>query len=232
MIMHEGHRARLVGKIIGGGKVYEHELLEALLFNACPRRDLNATAHVLIDRFGSIDGVLSAGVEELSAVDGVGANMAEYIACLGGALAISSGCTSFAVLNNRQQFKEFITNRAKVQTDVLEICVVDNNGRVKRICNFTAEKGCRVSVSQSEMLRTVSVCRPYGVFVAYRRSFGGSLPENGDDEIAKSLHGIARLCGAYFYDFCIVDTDGEVYSYYVKDRLMFGGRVNGESYGE
>ena len=58
--MHTGHRSRLTGKIKDGGVVYEHELLEYLLFNACPRRDLNATAHSLIEKFGSISGVLAA----------------------------------------------------------------------------------------------------------------------------------------------------------------------------
>ena len=72
--VHEGHRKRLRERYMEGGAAVfaEHELLELLLTYAIPRRDTNALAHALIERFGSLAAVLEARVPELAAVDGVG----------------------------------------------------------------------------------------------------------------------------------------------------------------
>ena len=72
--MHEGHRERVREKVrqTGLNGFSPHEILELLLFYACPRGDTNATAHRLMDRFGSLSAVLEAPYEELIAVNGVG----------------------------------------------------------------------------------------------------------------------------------------------------------------
>ena len=72
--MHEGHRERVREKFRQNGLngFSSHEVLELLLFYACPRSDTNATAHRLMDRFGSLSAVLEAPYEELVAVEGVG----------------------------------------------------------------------------------------------------------------------------------------------------------------
>ena len=148
--MHTGHRSRLAGKIKDGGVVYEHELLEYLLFNACPRRDLNATAHSLIQRFGSISGVFAARREELVSVDGVGENMAEYLLCLGKSLSRCGNCNSFAVLRNTADFKSFISTRATGASDCLELCLMDKTEAGRKFAKagysavfpFTVRTGC------------------------------------------------------------------------------------------
>ena len=49
--MHEGHRQRLWEKLKQGDNLFEHELLEILLFNAYPRNNVNPVAHALLQRF-------------------------------------------------------------------------------------------------------------------------------------------------------------------------------------
>jgi len=54
-------------------------VLEALLFYAVPKADTNPIAHRLIDRFGSLRGVLEADFSELKEVKGIGDNAASLI---------------------------------------------------------------------------------------------------------------------------------------------------------
>ncbi len=79
--MHEGHRQRLTQRYLSGGleSFEEHEILELLLFHALPRIDTNPVAHRLIERFGSLAGVLEAAPKDLELVEGVGPKAAAYL---------------------------------------------------------------------------------------------------------------------------------------------------------
>ena len=70
---HDGHRQRLKTEFLARPDSFpDHKLLELLLFYANPRSDTNPLAHELIDRFGSLAGVLDAAPEELCKVSGMG----------------------------------------------------------------------------------------------------------------------------------------------------------------
>lgn len=78
---HAGHRERMRKIILTGGidSLPDHMVLEYILFYCLPRRDTNALAHALIDRFGSLRAVMDADPSELCKVDGVGENCAVFI---------------------------------------------------------------------------------------------------------------------------------------------------------
>lgn len=69
-----GHRERLRERVrkAGFASLHDYEALELALFRTFPRGDVKPLAKRLLDRFGSLSGVLSATVEELAAVKGVG----------------------------------------------------------------------------------------------------------------------------------------------------------------
>lgn len=78
---HEGHRQRLKNRAweMGLLSLPPHEVMELLLYYAVPRRDMNETAHRLIDTFGSIRGVFKASYEQLVKVEGVGDKAAKML---------------------------------------------------------------------------------------------------------------------------------------------------------
>lgn len=83
--LHKGHRGRLRQRILEQGldSLEPHEILEFLLGYAIPRQDTNPIAHALIDRFGTLEAVLSAEIPELSKIKGVGPGTARWLATLG-----------------------------------------------------------------------------------------------------------------------------------------------------
>lgn len=216
--MHEGHRARLISKIKSGAEMYGHEYLEALLFYACPRRDVNGVAHALVARFGSIEGVLSAGEEELCAVEGVGENIARYLVCIGRCMRGGSGCNSFATLKSTAEFRNFLGAR-RGDGQCFEVFMLDADGRVRRICTYPSVSESGGRFPSRRVIRALSAFKPYGVFVADIRSDGESLPSADDDAFARELMSICRLGGVRFYDYCILSPEG-FFSYFVADRLF------------
>ena len=83
--VHAGHRKRLRDRAGAEGisGLEAHEALELLLFYCIPRRNVNQLAHRLIDRFGSLAGVLFAPEAELCAVSGVGTRAAGWLRRVG-----------------------------------------------------------------------------------------------------------------------------------------------------
>ena len=79
--IHSGHRQRMLKRYLEHGidGFEEHEILEIFLFTAYSRRNTNDISHQLIDRFGSLEGVLNAGYDELVQEKNVGVTAAALI---------------------------------------------------------------------------------------------------------------------------------------------------------
>lgn len=78
---HEGHRQRVKNRFLKHGldSFEDHQVLEALLFYAVPKKDTNELAHLLLDTFGSFDKVFEADYDDLIKVNGIGENTASLI---------------------------------------------------------------------------------------------------------------------------------------------------------
>lgn len=72
--VHEKHRERVRKEFLENGineNTPAHKILEHLLFYCIPRIDTNPIAHQMIEKYGSISGVLDAPVEELADFKGM-----------------------------------------------------------------------------------------------------------------------------------------------------------------
>ena len=78
MGIHDGHREKMRQRYLKSGLdgFADHEALELLLYYAIPRKDTNPIAHALMERYGSLSAVLTAPVEDLCKVEGIGENAA------------------------------------------------------------------------------------------------------------------------------------------------------------
>jgi len=76
--IHAKHRLRMKERYRKEGLdgFSDHEVLELLLFFALPYKNTNDIAHELINRFGSLSGVLEADYKDLIKVDGIAENAA------------------------------------------------------------------------------------------------------------------------------------------------------------
>ena len=79
--LHSGHRERMRKRFLASGQdgLFEHELLELLLFYARPIVNTTGIAHALIEELGSFGKVLSSDTDKLKSIKGVGEGGAEFL---------------------------------------------------------------------------------------------------------------------------------------------------------
>lgn len=218
--MHEGHRRRLYEKLKSGGNLFEHELLEMLLFNAYPRKNTNPVAHELLTRFPSISAVLSASYEELVSVPGVGEQVALYLMCLGKCLERRNDADCFASISNRGSLGEFVKLRMRGKTsEILEMYFFDKNGRLIRICPFSSGESDRVTVKPEEIIKLISVSHPYAVVIAHNHTNGVAWPSSADDDFTKECQIICSMNNVRLYDHVIYVSGDALFSYFESGRL-------------
>lgn len=75
---YTGHRDRLRQRFIDSGPdaLHDYEVLELLLFSAIPRKDVKPLAKALLAKFGNLQKLLQANLEELTNQDGISQNTA------------------------------------------------------------------------------------------------------------------------------------------------------------
>ncbi len=81
-----GHRQRAREKLLkfGADSLRDYEIVELMLFLIFKRKDVKPLAKRLIERFETVDKILSASLPELTKVDGIGNASAEAIKIING----------------------------------------------------------------------------------------------------------------------------------------------------
>ena len=98
-----GHRQRAREKLLkfGADSLRDYEIVELMLFLIFKRKDVKPLAKMLIERFQTVDKILSAPLSELTKVDGIGKTSAEAIKIINGIFvsAVKSRLTKKKHLN-------------------------------------------------------------------------------------------------------------------------------------
>ena len=104
--IHTGHRSRVKTEFLTRGLDGwpDHRVLELLLYYAIPQGDVNGLAHALIERFGSLAGVLDASADELKKVPGIGEHSAVLLRLIPALAGRYTACRSdFGQIINRPE---------------------------------------------------------------------------------------------------------------------------------
>lgn len=219
--MHEGHRQRMYEKLMRSDSIYDHEVLEILLFNAYPRMNTNPLAHRLLDTFGTLNDIFKADVNELMGVEGVGKNVALYIKLVGLCMAKTDrAVTGITYLKSYADFKNFVALRLHAKSsEVLEFYLLEKSGKVKNIYSYSDKDPGQVGVKSEEVARILSANKPYGLLVGHNHLSGNCAPSDADDRFTMELQVICSVNNVRLYDHCIFAGDNNVYSYYSAGKI-------------
>jgi len=213
---HDGHRERKRTQFLEHGldSFADHETLELLLFYAVPRKDTNPIAHALMDRFGSLDAVFAAPVEELERVPGVGRSAAALIKLVPQLYRRSriSSDECPVILHDTASIGAFFLDRFVGETnEVTYVACLDGKGKVITCRRLSEGTTGAAEISVRKVVETALRCNAVSVVLAHNHPSGVALPSREDLIATKQVADALCATGIALLDHIIV-ADGDFVS--------------------
>ena len=201
-------------KLKNSDDLYDHELLEILLFNACPRVNTNPTAHALLDRFVTLSEVFNASVEELKKVEGVGDSIAKFIKTVGVCAERAGTIGNAPVLKTSGDCRKFIDLRLKGKTEeCVELYLVNKAFRLQRILHYSTYEKSRAGIENETVAMDISLCHPYGIIIAHNHLNGSINPSVRDGEFTYFIQFVCNMSGINLLDHVIYADRDNMFSF-------------------
>ena len=215
MGVHDGHRTRKKRQFLRSGpdSFADHELLELALFYAIPRRDVNGTAHELLERFGSLSGVLEADVEELRRVSGVGDSAAVLLKLLT-AVSLRAGCADLGgqIISSTEEAGQYFVRRLDGERrEHLYLMCLDGKGKVLSCRCLSSGSANMTSASVRQVVEQALRCGASAVILAHNHPSGIALPSRADQQMTQQVVDALAPLGIRLLDH-IVMADGDFVS--------------------
>ena len=215
MGLHDGHRQRKRQQFLSHGpeSMADHELLELALFYAIPRQDTNETAHRLLKRFRSLQGVLQATPEELEKEEGVGRSAA-LLLCLIGDIsdrARRPGREEKIVASVDQAGAYFLRLLDGQRTEQLYQLCVDAKGKVLSCRMLSQGQADMTVLSLRQVVENALLSGASGVFLGHNHPSGVALPSPADMEATTQVRDALKRLDIRLIDHIIV-ADGDYVS--------------------
>ena len=192
MSIHEGHRQRLKSRFRKEGLDGFEDLyiLELLLYYCVPRKDTNPIAHRLLDRFGSLSGVLDANPRELETVEEVGPNISGFLSLLKGVwrrYEIQRADTESPLCTIQQcgeHIKPYFLNRSN--ETVFLLCL---DAKCKAIACLMVGEGSvnSASISVRKIVEMALNTNATSVILAHNHPSGLAIPSAEDIQTTRRL---------------------------------------------
>ena len=190
--MAEHHRSRVRERYFAGGleDMDDRAVLEMLLFYCIPRRDTNGIAQLLLDRFGSLSGVLEASPEELRSLKGIGDNAAAFLTMLPQVCKryMTGTLTKESLyIGDYRAVCDFIKSCfIGVKTEMFVLFCFDGTGRLRNTSE-TAGGIDSVAPDIPSLLDFAERCGAKTVIIAHNHPDGVASPSRDDVNATKRL---------------------------------------------
>lgn len=210
---YHGHRERLRSKFrdLGDTALADYELLELLLFRLIPRRDTKPIAKALIERFGSLAGVLGASTALLQEVKGVGESVATDIKLIAavGHRSLKSELTGRKVLGSWASVIEYCRAAMAFETkEQFRILFLDKRNQL--IADEVQQRGTvdHTPVYPREVVTRALELSATAIILVHNHPSGDPTPSRADIDMTHTIINTAKPLGIAVHDHIIIGKDG------------------------
>ncbi|MDD3400959.1 MAG: JAB domain-containing protein [Eubacteriales bacterium] len=210
--MADGHRERLKQQFIKTdyAGMSDHSILELLLTYAIPRRETNSIAHALIARFGSLEGVTKASVQELQLVDGVGESTAVMLRAvfitaqrlLMNTFYDKKGRVRLRTMEESSRYAMALFMDDKYET--LRLVCLDKNFFVINTITLGVGTLESVTVNYRKIIEQALNNAASSIILMHNHPIGIPLPSEDDILVYKDVQDICKSLGLDVLDYLIV----------------------------
>lgn len=217
---HGGHRRRMMERL-QNGELRPHEYLEILLFSALPRRNTSDIAHRLLSEFGSVEKVLSAPMDCLQEVDGVGESVAGFLHTIGIVLDkyYEAKICRYPSSFRYDTFLSFLKKDYEgMEREVLDIYAVNEAGEITGRWRHDSPSNQTMNINPKWINAFFCENDPTGIIIVHTHPVGEAGPSSMDDKATLHFHNLCAEYGVTFCDHFIYSPKG-VYSYGLNGKM-------------
>jgi DNA repair protein RadC len=210
---YHGHRQRLRARFLQAGAeaLSDYELLELILFRAIPQRDLKPLAKDLLARFGSFAEVISAPVERLAEITGLGeAAITELKVVQAAASRLARGQVQRRpVLSSWSNVLDYCrTAMAFADKEQFRILFLDKRNQL--IADEVQQTGTvdHTPVYPREVIKRALELSATAIVLVHNHPSGDPTPSRADIQMTQAIVEVAKPLGIAVHDHIIVGKDG------------------------
>ncbi len=208
--IHDGHRKRMREEIMKNGldkNTPPHKILEFLLFYCISRKDTNPIAHALINKFGSLSGVLDAPIEEIAKVEGMSESSALLIKSIMPIARIyynekSNEVPAFMGLDDLGEYaaKQYIG----LTTERAGVISLDGKGKLLGFDFLSDGDVSSVGLSFRDVIGCIIKRNAVAAALVHNHPSGIAIPSMKDGVVTEQLANTLESIGVYLIDHIIV----------------------------
>ena len=188
----------------------DHRVLELLLFYAVPQGDVNPLAHALIDRFGSLSGVLNATYEELVKVKGVGSNTATLIALLPAVAARyleQSGSVGEEYVSSWQFRDLMVPMFLGARNEKAYLICLDGKQKLLAVRELGEGINNAVTIESRKVMEAALSCNTAKAVLAHNHVSGIAMYSAADVATTKEVYQLLKKVGIELIDHLVIAND-------------------------
>jgi DNA repair protein RadC len=203
------HRQRLKERYerTGLDGLPDYEILELLLFYAIPQGDVKPCAKDLLRRFGSLQGVLEAGRDELQTVKGIGPHSSLFFRLLSEVSALylrRKAETKEQVSSTKELIDYCRTAMGALKDEHFAVIYLNARNRIIRV--ETIQEGIvnQAVVYPRKVLEKALEHKASAIILVHNHPSGHVRPSDADIRLTRVLQDAARVMDIALHDHLIV----------------------------
>lgn len=210
-----GHRARLRQRLLSGGAeaLADHEVIELLLMQAVPRRDMKPLARALLQRFGSLAGVLQADSRTLAAHPGMGEATAAAlrVVTIAATRLARQQVREAPVISSWQALLDYLTiDMAHLTVERVRVLYLNTKNML--ILDDLVGEGSidEAAIHPREVIRRALDIGASALILVHNHPSGSPEPSRADIDITNRIAEAGRLLGVTVHDHLVIGREGHV----------------------
>ena len=214
--VHSGHRERVRQDFLKNGfneDTPPHKIIEMLLFYSIPRKDTNVTAHELLNRFGSIAGIIDAPVEQLVKVPGVSTNTAALIKLIMPVARryLTDKSANVDKYTNIDDICRYLMSRyVGFNKEVFSVTSFSGSGRMLGFDILSTGSISEVNISTREVIETVLKRQAVCAIIAHNHPGGVAVPSKDDVAVTENIKNALNHISVRLLDHIVIAGDDYV----------------------